>query len=81
MTQPPPLPPRKKTVTIDDKAAGNGNGNGTGTNPKELSRSKSQTMMLLPDEEFEGIFGVTKDAFEKMAKWRQANLRKQKGYF
>ena len=77
--KPPPLP-RKKTVTInDDKAAANGDK--TSTNPKELVRSKSQTMMLLSDEEFEGIFGVTKDAFEKMAKWRQTNLRKQKGYF
>ena len=35
----------------------------------------------LNDEDFESVFGVNREAFYKLAGWKQKNLKKSKGFF
>ena len=37
--------------------------------------------MYLSDSEFEKVFGMNKDAYGKLAKWKQTNLKKKHGLF
>ncbi|GMI39950.1 hypothetical protein TrCOL_g4883 [Triparma columacea] len=53
-------------------AAGGSGGGGGDTSKRE---------MMLTDEQFETTFGMNKEAFVKLPKWKQQNLKKAKGLF
>ncbi|GMH56547.1 hypothetical protein TrRE_jg9030 [Triparma retinervis] len=66
-----------KIETVLEKAAapgigGGGGGGGGGTAKRE---------MMLTDEEFAATFGMNKEAFVILPKWKQQNLKKSKGLF
>jgi len=65
--------------TVVEKAAASGVGEGgvEGGGTGDATRKEQ----ALSDEEFKGTFGMDKEAFGKLPRWKQQNLKKSKGLF